>query len=109
MPIEHDHAETRTCPTCEDEITAAELADILTTEYVDPMEHTPMNCAHCTGLDSVVLHGERYICSVCLEMDESIAGCEWCNELQMGGGDLEMSFETGCEFCDGRAGWRRDD
>jgi len=42
-------------------------------------------------------------------MDDIIAGCEWCNELQMGGGDLEFSFDSGCEFCDGRAGWRRDD
>ena len=109
MPIDHDYAETRICTACNNVTTASELADILDTEYRDPMEHTPINCAHCTSPDSVVLHGERYICSICLEMDETIAGCEWCNECQMGGGDLEMSFETGCEFCDGRAGWRRDD
>lgn len=109
MPIDHDYAETRTCPACADTITASELADILSTEYGDPMDHTPINCAHCSSPDSVVKHEERYICSVCLEMNDTIAGCEWCNESQMGGGDLEFSFESGCEFCDGRAGWRRDD
>lgn len=26
-----------------------------------------------------------------------------------GAGDLEMSYYSGCEFCDGQAGWHRDE
>lgn len=109
MQIEHDYAQNRTCAACQNQITASELADILDTEHQDPIDHISTNCAHCTSPDSVVFHAERYICSVCLEMNDTIAGCGWCNELQMGGGDLEMSFVTGCEFCDGQEGWRRDE
>jgi hypothetical protein len=51
-----------------------------------------------------VKHHEIYVCTECLGTSDEIAGCGWCNELQMGGGDLEHSYHTGCEFCDGHAG-----
>jgi hypothetical protein len=68
-----------------------------------------MNCALCWTQGGVVKHHEIYVCTECLGTSDEIAGCGWCNELQMGGGDLEHSYHTGCEFCDGHAGWTRDD
>ena len=103
MRVEHDYADMRSCPACKNQIAASELAHILNTHYVKPKYHTFISCGHCISTNSVVLHGKRYICSVCLEIEKKVASCEWCNELQIGGGDLEFSFETGCEFCDGRA------
>lgn len=107
MRVEHDYAEMRSCPKCNNQITASELANILNTHYVKPKYHTFISCGYCVSTNSVVLHGEHYICSVCLEMEKRVAGCEWCSELQIGSGDLEFSFENGCEFCDGRGAMTR--
>ena len=110
LHIEADGASERDCPNCGCEISATVLSDVLDTEHADPTDyHTPMNCALCSSLGSVVKHHEKYICTECLEMSDEICGCEWCNELQMGGGDLEFSYHSGCEFCDGHSGWMRDD
>ncbi|MCY4034629.1 MAG: hypothetical protein OXF29_03110 [Hyphomicrobiales bacterium] len=109
MRVKCDYAEERSCPACKKQIANSELADILNTHYVKPKYHISISCAYCIRLGSVVPHGERYICSICLQMGKNIARCKWCNEIQMGGGDLEFSFESGCEFCDGRAGWHRYD
>lgn len=107
--IEADHGSFRTCLSCGHEVTLDELRDILDTEHVDPRDYVGMNCALCASLGSVVLHHEIYVCTECLSTSHEIATCEWCNEMQMGGGDLEYSYYSGCEFCDGRAGWTRDE
>lgn len=103
------HGSDRTCSNCGHQVTAGELSDVLSTEYVDPVDYVQMNCALCVSLGSVVKHGEIYVCTECLETSDKIAGCGWCHERQMGGGDLDYSYQTGCEFCDGHAGWTRDD
>jgi hypothetical protein len=104
-----DHGSDRTCPNCGHAVTSGELGDILGTERVDLSDYTQMNCALCATLGSVVQHHEIYVCTECLGTSDEIAGCGWCNELQMGGGDLEYSYHTGCEFCDGHAGWTAED
>ena len=101
------HGSNRTCPKCEHELTTSDLDVVLDTEYVDPTAtdfNTSMNCALCVSFGSVVQHHEIYVCTECLENSSEIAGCDWCGELQMGGGDLEASYYFGCEFCDGKAG-----
>lgn len=107
--IEADHGSARTCSSCGHEVSPDELGEILGTEYVDPLDYTQMNCALCMSLGSVVQHHEIYVCTECLSTSNEIAGCSWCSEMQMGGGDLEYSYITGCEFCEGQAGWTRDD
>ena len=107
--IEADHGSARICLNCGYKVTGDDLEKILDTEYADPGEYIPMNCALCLSLGSVVQHHEIYVCTECLSTRDEIAGCEWCNELQMGGGDLEHSYHGGCEFCEGQAGWTRDD
>jgi len=34
--------------------------------------------------------------------------CKWCNEGQIGGGDLERNYYSSYEFCDGKSGWDKD-
>lgn len=107
--IEADHGSNRTCSSCGHEISADELGEILSTECIDPVDYMQMNCALCCSLGSVVLHHEIYVCAECLSTSDEVAGCGWCSEMQMGGGDLEYSYLSGCEFCEGQAGWTRDD
>ena len=107
--IEADHGSHRECSECGHEVTHDELSDALSTEFVRHEDFIQMNCASCTSLGSVVQHGDIFVCTECLSVDDEIATCGWCNEMQIGGGDLEMSYHTGCEFCDGHSGWHKDD
>ena len=99
-----------TCEECEYEVTPKDLAQALNTEFSDPTDFEPqINCAQCSGFGSVVQHGETFVCTDCLYWEGSAHQCDWCNERQIGGGGLEFSYHTGCEFCEGQAGWREDD
>lgn len=101
---------SRTCEGCGHSVTADELADILNTEYSDPTDfEAPINCAMCSGYHTVAQHHDTFICTECLSTGDSAPQCGWCNERQIGGGDLEFSYHFGCEFCDGNAGWTKDD
>jgi hypothetical protein len=91
------------CPVCGETITSDQIsADLDTTlrDLSDP--HTAMNCALCQSPDSVVEHEDIYVCIECFGYERSIAYCESCDELQIGGGDLRYSYNVGCEFCEGR-------
>ena len=108
--IEGDHGSDWTCPECGFDVTATALWEILDTDLIYPTDHqVQMNCALCMILGSVVHHGDMYVCTERFGMSDEIAGCGWCNEIQMGRGDFEYSYHSGCEFCDGQAGWTRDD
>lgn len=97
------------CETCGKSIDRNQLVEFLDTEFVDFGGYTPeKNCGICTTASSVVKNGDTFICTNCLTHDSEIANCEWCNELQLGY-ELEASFYKGCEFCEGRMGWERDD
>ncbi|UXU75564.1 MULTISPECIES: hypothetical protein [unclassified Paracoccus (in: a-proteobacteria)] len=110
LHIKADHGSDRTCETCGHKVTAGELSDALDTEYSDPSDYEPqVNCAMCSSMGRVVQHHDTFICTECLSTDESAPQCGWCNERQIGGGDLEFSYHSGCEFCDGQAGWTKDD
>jgi hypothetical protein len=96
------HFQPVQCP-CGEHITMKELHEWLDTsseDYTNP--GPPINCAECQGAGTVVLHGELYVCVQCAEHSQNAPQCGWCNECQIGGGDLEDSYLTGCEFCDGR-------
>ena len=101
-----------TCSACLGTLGSEAVAEALNTEDIGPdsyFDHTEKNCALCNGYHSVVQHHDLYICSECLEVADTISQCGFCNEQQMGGGDLEFSYRTGCEFCDGANGWEGDD
>ena len=65
------------------------------------------NCSDCDGYHTVVrTEDDSWICAGCLIMVDKINFCGWCNEANTG--DMEMSFISGCNYCDGRGGWERE-
>lgn len=66
----------------------------------------PINCGNCEDYHTVVMRGERYICTNCFDLSDHIAQCEWCGEMSTG--DMEHSYLSGCGQCDGKAGWEKD-
>lgn len=66
------------------------------------------NCSHCDGYHTVVhTENDEWICASCFGVFESLEFCGWCNEPNTG--DMEHSYVAGCNYCDGMAGWHRDD
>lgn len=98
------------CPSCRVK-TSDWLPQILDSgDGVTPdnyMDHLEKNCPHCSGYHTVVEHSDGYICTQCFEYSTLLEACEWCNEGQLGGVP-ELSMISGCDFCDGRAGWEKD-
>lgn len=108
---EADHDDIR-CNECHETVSKNEIREALDTNPVTQdnyFEHTTKNCVMCSEMGSVYQHHDYYICKECFYITKDIAYCEWCNESQIGGGDLEFSYHRGCEFCDGYAGHMRDD
>jgi hypothetical protein len=101
------------CPHCQKSLEPEQLADALEDDgaaYETAKEGSEPrgNCADCDGYHTVVLTPSgRWIATCCLTEHEAIATCGWCNELNTG--DMEMSYHTGCNMCEGHAGWTRDD
>ncbi|MDD4964083.1 MAG: hypothetical protein PHI11_09220 [Gallionella sp.] len=89
-----------------------DLVDILT-------EHNPAyygkeaedlgNCSECDGFHTVIQldDQEKYICTSCFGEFNSLQSCGWCNEPNTG--DMEFSYISGCNHCEGQAGWEADD
>ncbi len=101
---------TFSCEYCEEEIDKAELIKILDTDPTDFDNYDdrhPINCPYCGSRESVIRHNDYYICSECISYSKKVEYCEWCSEGQLGG-TLECSFYDGCDFCDGRKGWKDD-
>jgi len=110
MHIDGHNVSGMTCEECGYELTRKDLFEALDTEFSNPSDFVPqINCAQCSSFASVVQHGENFLCTECLCSEDSAPQCDWCNACQIGGGDLEYSYHTGCEFCDGQAGWTKDD
>jgi predicted RNA-binding Zn-ribbon protein involved in translation (DUF1610 family) len=66
------------------------------------------NCGDCDGYHTVVrTENDEWICASCFGVFESPEVCGWCNELNTG--DMEDSYVTGCNHCEGMAGWHQDD
>ncbi|PCI00527.1 MAG: hypothetical protein COB76_03410 [Alphaproteobacteria bacterium] len=103
------------CETCDETMEHSEISEKLETNGpVTPDDyhcHVQTNCALCCELDSVVENDNSYyICTNCFYFTQNDIGqCGWCSENQIGGGDLDGSTWSGCEFCDGQAGHMKDD
>ena len=66
------------------------------------------NCSNCGGYHTVVrTENDEWICASCFGVFDSLECCGWCNELNTG--DMEHSYVSGCNHCDGMAGWHKDD
>lgn len=100
------------CSICDEPLGKDRLFDLLDTDPVGTdnyADYTSLNCAMCSTPNEVIKHMDYYICKECFYITSEIGLCEWCSEYQIGGGDLEMSHYSGCEFCDGLAGHHRND
>jgi hypothetical protein len=104
-----------TCSSCNEHIDHDEVAKALIDEvaaYRAAKEGDDSwnlgNCSDCDGYHTVVrLKDDTYLCVSCFEKFDSLNWCEWCNELNTG--DMEDSYLTGCNHCDGKVGWDEDD
>ena len=66
------------------------------------------NCGFCDGWQMVVrVDEDEYVCVCCFEESSSVADCEWCNEGNTG--DMEDSYLSGCNQCEGWFGRHSDD
>lgn len=104
-----------TCQACGKHLEPEHVADILidsSAAHIAEMEGDDSwsagSCSDCDGYHTVVrTENDERICASCFGVFESLECCEWCNELNTG--DMEHSYLTGCNHCDGMEGWYRDD
>lgn len=103
-----------TCAHCGGAIEPEHLADALTDHNAahiaiadgdDGWEAA--NCGSCDGYHTVVRRPDIYFCAACFDVSEIVEYCQWCNEPNTG--DMKHSYVTGCNHCDGKAGWEKDD
>lgn len=65
------------------------------------------NCDQCDGYHTVMRRGdEEYFCTSCFATFDSVYVCGFCHEPNTG--DMEDSYVTGCNHCDGLSGWKDD-
>jgi hypothetical protein len=65
------------------------------------------NCSSCDGYHTVVNLEDLYFCTSCFGTFKSLQHCGWCSEPNTG--DMDGSYASGCNFCDGHSDWNRDD
>jgi len=112
IELDQEAAPDFECPECNERIAEHNLNHQLNTEpvtYDDYLDNVNINCAMCVSMDTVIKHETYFICKFCLAIENDMRVCDWCNEGQIGGGDLEFSYISGCEFCDGQAPHLKDD
>lgn len=70
--------------------------------------YDPGNCSNCDGYHTVIrTEHDQFLCLCCFGFFELMERCSWCNEPNTG--DMEQSYWAGCNHCDGKGGWDRDD
>lgn len=102
-----------TCEDCNVQLEPEQLADAMEDDgaaYETAKEGSEPrgNCGDCDGYHTVVYTPNgQWFSACCLVEHEDLGTCGWCNEHNTG--DMEMSYHTGCNFCEGHVGWTRDD
>lgn len=101
------------CEECNCEVKgASEIFDLLDQNQVRGTKHdldsnTPANCDECQGYHTVCEYEGGYLCANCFAYFNDVGQCQWCNDPMTG--DIEHTYTTGCERCDGYAGHHADD
>lgn len=104
-----------TCQSCGKSLEPEDVADVLIDSgaaHMAAMEGDDSlgqgNCSDCDGYHTVVrTENDEWICAGCFGVFDSLEHCGWCNELNTG--DMEHSYVSGCNHCEGMAGWHKDD
>ncbi|WP_373033287.1 hypothetical protein [Sulfurovum sp.] len=103
------------CQSCKYELKPEDVGVALTDNgaaHIAAMEgddsYDDANCSYCNGYYTVVrTENDKWVCTQCLRIFDSLERCEWCSDFNTG--DMQNSYVSGCNCCDGMAGWRRDD
>ncbi len=110
-------AEEDTFPSCECgyDLRPEDVAGALTSgsaAYIAAMEgddsYCDANCSYCDGYHTVKrTENDKWICTQCMSMFDSLECCQWCSDFNTG--DMQNSYISGCNFCEGMSAWRKDD
>ena len=65
------------------------------------------NCCECDAKETVIPYYGEFLCLNCFETFDKLYWCEWCQEPQTD--DTEGSGFGGCQFCEGKLGYEKDD
>ena len=101
-----------TCLSCEKSLEPEDLVEALTDTAEAHIasgegEDYLANCSECDGYHTVIPYGDKYVCASCFGEFDHLETCGWCNEPNTG--DMEHTYITGCNHCEGKAEWERDD
>src|SRR5690606_414365 len=102
-----------TCKNCGKSLEPEDLADELIdsggaySAFTDGGYPYQGNCSACDGYQTAVrTENDDWICTSCFGVFDTLEECEWCNEQNTG--DMEHSYLTGCNHCEGKMGWDWD-
>jgi hypothetical protein len=101
------------CDKCDCEVSgSSEIFGLLDQNTVrgtkdDFDSNTPANCDECQGYHTICEYEGGYLCTNCFAYFDSVGQCQWCNDPMTG--DTEHTYVTGCEHCEGYAGYHADD
>jgi len=103
------------CQNCGKNFEPINLADIMEDEsevYLAKIDGDyswdRANCYYCDGYHTVIkIDEDKYFCTSCFEISDSVEDCEWCNEPNTG--NMEDSYWHGCNHCEGKEGWSEND
>ncbi len=99
------------CSECGKQIEPDDVKSFLTSGVVldkdDLMEGYEANCGTCDGYHCVIQLEDQWFCTNCFDICHHVEECGWCNELNTG--DMEFSHSSGCNHCDGKMGWEKED
>lgn len=106
--------ESSCCQSCEYELEPKDIEEALidhVSSYIAAKDGdgtlVDANCSECGGYHTVIsTKNDKWICSQCHGMFDSLDQCQWCNEYNTG--NMESSRYFGCNFCDGYSGWHND-
>lgn len=99
------------CESCHYVVKPDDFYEALDQDLTSPDEYmeadTPASCDECQTYQSVCKHQDDYLCTACLSVFDAVYACGWCGAF--GTKQRENSEWTGCEHCEGKAGYTRDD
>lgn len=91
------------CEHCGQKIEPELIKDFLTENDVRDQDDEDANCCVCDGYHTVINRSGNYFCVNCFDLSDRVEWCQWCNEPNTG--DMEDSYWSGCNHCDGKSGW----
>lgn len=99
LNVMHADGEGFCCSRCECELERYDAINPVTVTKDNMYRPVPAGCTDCDGHNTVCEFGDRYLCTACLTLHDSLDACDYCNYCSSSVPDLSAVF--GCNFCDG--------